>query len=297
MARFDELPADQQAVLRLLLTQDTSYDEIARTLRMAPAAVRDRAYDALGSLGPAGSAPDHAGRAAIGDYLLRQRDDAPSDLTTDAGARSWATGVRKELVGVATGPIPELPGGAKPKAASSGKASTAAAGAPKGSRVGGAILLTGAGILAALLIGVFVGRATKSDSSASKTTTTRSSRPGNVIGQANLRPTRNANAPRALGIAQFARQGGKDRINVIAEGLPKIPKNIGYGVWLIDQKLAPVFLGYFQALTTTGQAASQSDLKVDPRKYSAVAITKQRGKNPTTPGEPVIGGQIQFPTS
>lgn len=293
MARFDELPADQQAVLRLLLTQDTSYDEIARTLRMAPAAVRDRAYDALGSLGPAGSAPDHAGRAAIGDYLLRQREDAPAELTGDAGARAWASGVRKELVGVSAEPIPELPGAAERPAG----ATPAAAGTAKGSRVGGAILLTGAGILAALLIGFFVGRATKSDSSPARTTATRSSRPGNVIGQANLRPTRNANAPRALGIAQFARQGGKDRINVIAEGLPKIPKSVGYGVWLIDQKLAPVFLGYFQAITTTGQAASQSDLKVDPRKYSAVAITKQRGKNPTTPGEPVIGGQIQFPTS
>ena len=131
----------------------------------------------------------------------------------------------------------------------------------------------------------------------SKTTATRAASKANVIGQANLRPTRNANAPRALGIAQFARQNGKDKINVIAEGLPKIPKNTGYGVWLIDQTLAPVFLGYFQAITTTGQAASQSDLKVDPRKYSAVAITKQTGRNPKTPGDPVLGGQIQFPTS
>ena len=302
MARFDELPADQQAVLRLLLTQDTSYDEIARTLRMAPAAVRDRAYEALGSLGAAGSAPEHAERAAIGDYLLRQRDDAPAELTSDAGARTWAAGVRKELVGISTEAIPELPAAAKAAApAKAAKAATpAAAGsadAPKGSRVGGAILLTGAGILAALLIGFFVGRATKNDSSSSTPTATRSTRTANVIGQANLRPTQNSNAPRAIGVAQFAHQSGKDKINVIAQGLPKIPKTVGYGVWLIDQRLAPVFLGYFQAITTTGQAASQSDLKVDPRKYSAVAITKQTGRNPKTPGEPVLGGQIQFPTS
>ena len=50
MARIDDLPADQQAVLRLLLTQDRSYDEIARSLRMAPAAVRDRAHEALSAL-------------------------------------------------------------------------------------------------------------------------------------------------------------------------------------------------------------------------------------------------------
>lgn len=292
MARFDSLPADQQAVLRLLLTQDTSYDEIARTLRMAPAAVRDRAYDALGALGPAGSAPDHARRAAIGDYLLGQCDDAPDELTSDDAARRWAAGVREELGGIAAAPLPRLPGAAT---AATATAARPAAG-PKGSRVGGAILLTGAAILGALVIGFFVGRATKDDAPKSKTTTTATGRPGNVVGQANLRPTQNANAPRALGIAQFARQGGKDKINVIAEGLPKVGKGTGYGVWLISQTLAPVFLGYFTAITTTGQAASQTDLKVDPRKYSAVAITKQRGSNPKTPGSPVLGGQIQFPT-
>ena len=294
MARFDELPADQQAVLRLLLTQDTSYEEIARTLRMAPAAVRDRAYEALGSLGPAGSAPDHDDRAAVGDYLLGQRDDEPGVLADD-GVRTWAAGVRRELSGVAVGELPDV---APAVAAAPGDRAAASADRPaRGSRVGGAILLTGAGIVAALLIGFFAGRATKSDSGSTSTAAKSTGRPSNVIGQANLRPTANANAPRAIGIAQFARASGVDKINVIAQGLPKIPKSIGYGVWLIDQKRAPVFLGYFQAITTTGQAASQTDLKVDPRLYTAVAITKQTGKNPTTPGAPVLGGQIQFPTS
>ncbi len=295
MARFDELPADQQAVLRLLLTQDVAYDEIARTLRMAPAAVRDRAYEALGSLGPAGSAPDHDDRAAVGDYLLGQRADAPGVLADDR-LRAWATAVRRELSGVAVAALPEIEPAAAAKAKTADTPSTPDR-PQRGSRVGGAILLTGAGIVAALAIGFFVGRASKSDSSSTSTAARSSGRASNVIGQANLRPTANAKAPRAIGIAQFAHASGVDKINVIAQGLPKIPKSIGYGVWLIDQKRAPVFLGYFQAITTTGQAASQTDLKVDPRLYSAVAITQQTGKNPKTPGSPVIGGQIQFPTS
>src|SRR5436190_1506813 len=52
MASVEDLPADQQAVLRLLLGQGRSYDQIAGQLGMAPAAVRDRAHDALIALGP-----------------------------------------------------------------------------------------------------------------------------------------------------------------------------------------------------------------------------------------------------
>ena len=297
MARFDELPADQQAVLRLLLTQQSSYEDIARTLRMAPAAVRDRAYEALGALGPSAGAPPHDERAAIGDWLLGRSDDAPAALD-DAGTRTWVAAVRAELEPVADGRLPQVPGAAPQGAAATAKPAARAA-AParegKGSRVGGAILLTGAAILAALALGFVIGRATKDDGSKSSTTAKRTTR-STVIGQANLRPPSSASGSRALGIAQFARQGSTDKINVIAEGLPKAAKGTGYGVWLVSQTKAPVFLGYFQAITTSGQAASQSDLKVDPRDYGAVAITKQRGSNPKTPGQVVLGGQIQFPS-
>ena len=116
MARFDELPADQQAVLRLLLTQQSSYEDIARTLRMAPAAVRDRAYEALGALGPSAGAPPHAERAAIGDWLLGRSDDAPAALD-DAGTRTWVAAVRAELEPVADGRLPQVPGAAPQSAA------------------------------------------------------------------------------------------------------------------------------------------------------------------------------------
>ena len=94
MARIDDLPADQQAVLRLLLTQERSYDEIARTLRMAPAAVRDRAHEAVGTLGPSGGTLKPERRDAITDYLLGQQagDDAEATRTAleaSAAERGW----------------------------------------------------------------------------------------------------------------------------------------------------------------------------------------------------------------
>ena len=304
MARFDALPADQQSVLRLLLTQDGSYEEIARSLRMAPAAVRDRAYDALGSLGADGQAPAHEARAEIADYLLGRRADVPAALD-DPSVAAWAQDVREQLAGVAGRPLPEVhadatgdAGAPAPGAAPAAAAITArSTDAPRGSRVGGAILLTGAAILGALVIGFFVGRASKTDSPKSQSTAAKTTSTAKVFGQANLNPVRNASAPGAVGVAQFARQSGKDKINVIARNLPKIDKTSGYGVWLISRTLAPVFLGYFTAITTAGEAASQSELTVDARKYGGVVITHQTGRNPTTPGKGVIGGQIKFTTS
>ena len=45
MATLDSLPADQRAVLQLVLRRGRSYDEIARLLSIDRAAVRERALE------------------------------------------------------------------------------------------------------------------------------------------------------------------------------------------------------------------------------------------------------------
>jgi hypothetical protein len=52
MGRLDTLPADQRAVLGLLLRQGKSYDELSELLRLDPSAVRERAHAALTALAP-----------------------------------------------------------------------------------------------------------------------------------------------------------------------------------------------------------------------------------------------------
>ena len=54
MARFDDLPADQKAVLQLVLRQGRTYGEIAGLLKISTEAVRDRALTALDAVGPTG---------------------------------------------------------------------------------------------------------------------------------------------------------------------------------------------------------------------------------------------------
>ena len=65
MSRFDSLPADQKAVLQLVLKQGKRYEDIAAMLRMEPAAVRERARDALDALGPE-EAPGLTSRSRLG---------------------------------------------------------------------------------------------------------------------------------------------------------------------------------------------------------------------------------------
>src|ERR1039458_8462859 len=94
MASLDSLPADQRAVLSLVLGRGRSYDEIARLLSIDPAAVRERALAASDSLGPQTRVPAER-RALITDYLLGQLPAGAAEetrvrLAESASDRRWA---------------------------------------------------------------------------------------------------------------------------------------------------------------------------------------------------------------
>lgn len=310
MASIDDLPAEQQAVLRLLLTQEHSYEQIARTLRMAPAAVRDRAHEAVATLGPSGTALAGERRAEIADFLLGQQDEQTAArtrtaLSESASERGWARVVAAELRTVATRELPAVPDPASGDASgvlldddpAPGSESAAARlrRPARSSRRGGAILLSALALLAALAIGFFVGRWTEDDPApAPAQTNSAQAAARDVIGQANLEPVPDAGVEKAIGIAQFIERDGKRTISVLAEGLPRAPKDSGYGVWLTGSGKAPLWLGYFQAVTTSGQVGAQSALKVDPRQYKTVLITRESGRNPSTPGSSYLSGEIKF---
>jgi Sigma-70, region 4 len=113
MASLDGLPADQRAVLQLVLQQGRSYDQIAEILSIDRAAVRQRALSALDALGPQTSvAPEQ--RALITDYLLGQlpprvAEDTRAHLAESAADRAWARVVASELAPLAREPLPEIP--------------------------------------------------------------------------------------------------------------------------------------------------------------------------------------------
>jgi Sigma-70, region 4 len=113
MPSLDTLPADQRAVLQLLLQRGRSYDQIAQLLSIDRDAVRERAVSALDGLGPETRVPSER-KALITDYLLGQLPPQAAQktrtrLAESPSERAWARVVASELAPLATGPLPEIP--------------------------------------------------------------------------------------------------------------------------------------------------------------------------------------------
>lgn len=113
MASLDSLPADQRAVLELVLKRGRTYDQIAQMLSIDRAGVRERALAAFDALGPQTRvAPER--RALITDYLLGQlpskvSEDTRQRLGQSASERAWARVLASELEPIAASPLPEIP--------------------------------------------------------------------------------------------------------------------------------------------------------------------------------------------
>ena len=116
MTSLETLPADQRAVLQLVLQRGRSYDDIARLLSMDRSAVRARAALALDALGPQ-TGLEGERRQVITDYLLGQLDPgaataAQNELASAPGERAWARVVASELATLASSSLPAIPAAA-----------------------------------------------------------------------------------------------------------------------------------------------------------------------------------------
>src|SRR5947209_8344394 len=113
MASIDSLPADQRAVLELVLRRGRTYDEIAELLSIDRAGVRQRALAAFDALGPKTRVAANR-RALITDYLLQAlpsgvADEVREHFKASASERAWARAVASELEGLTDRPLPEIP--------------------------------------------------------------------------------------------------------------------------------------------------------------------------------------------
>jgi len=113
MASLEDLPADQRAVLQMVLQRTRTYDEIANVLSIDRSAVRQRALDACVALSPDGiePGPEHA---LITDYLLSQLPAQVADqvyvyLEAADNEREWAAAIADLLAPLASRPLPQIP--------------------------------------------------------------------------------------------------------------------------------------------------------------------------------------------
>jgi hypothetical protein len=318
MARFDDLPADQKAVLQLVLRQGRTYEEIAGLLKISPEAVRDRALTALDALGPedtGGLDPDR--QDEVGDYLLGQqsasaRAETRANLEADAAARAWARTVGGELrgAGAATDDaLPEIP--ADPAEVDEAfdaldarrRARTDQA---RSSRLGGVLLL---GALAIVIAGAVLllthtiggsddkGGSTLAAATGTTTTAGSSTTPAGTATtekQINLLPpggATGANAKR-LGVVSVVSQDGQRALAVVAQDLPASGH---YVLWLRNGAKVK-FLGFFPPVTGTGTSkgklqglvAAPSDLST----YKEILVSREPSSAPKQPTAIVLQGNL-----
>src|SRR5947209_6572692 len=113
MASLDRLPADQRAVLELVLRRGRTYDQIATLLSLDRAGVRQRALAAFDALGPETEIPAER-RGLIADYLLGQLPPRVAETVRDRlgstpAERAWARILASELAPIARESLPEIP--------------------------------------------------------------------------------------------------------------------------------------------------------------------------------------------
>lgn len=284
MGSLDSLPADQRAVLQLVLQRGRSYDDIAKLLSIDRAAVRQRALGALDALGPETGVPAES-RALITDYLLGQLPPSVSETTRDRLAespadRAWARVVASELTPMATGPLPEIPVEAtrsEPVAASvpvaahdDGDDVASRIGLPGGeppperrsSRRGGALVLGLAAlavVVAVVLIVVLSGGSSSKPSTQASTTpptttaaagSTGTSTTGSTTSTtatkviAQINLTPPESSSKAAGIAEILQQGTTHGIAIVAQGVTPNTKHDAYAVWLYNSAADAQLLGF-----------------------------------------------------
>ena len=137
MATFDQLSAEQRAIVELVLQQGKTYAELSELLGVPEPRVRELARDALVELAPVSvRAVEEDWRGQLADYVLGQQAGPEASATKghlrrSEAARSWTRSLLDSLEGLyPNGSMPAVPEGER------GRRASAAAKAPAGVRAG-----------------------------------------------------------------------------------------------------------------------------------------------------------------
>src|SRR4051794_17334535 len=116
MATFDQLPAEQRAIIELVVARGRTYDALADVLQVSTQRVRELAREALVELSPvSGRRVDPQWRGEVADYLLGQQSGTQYTATREhlersEAARAWALSLLDALDTLfAGGDLPEVP--------------------------------------------------------------------------------------------------------------------------------------------------------------------------------------------
>jgi Anti-sigma-K factor rskA/Sigma-70, region 4 len=287
MASYDQLSAQQRAIVDLILKRGQGYAELADKLGLPEDRVRELARETLADLAPVSAAAvDSDWRDQIADYLLGQQSppDAAttrSHLRRSEAARAWSRSVLDSLEHLyPDGDLPTIPSGDGPSAPTAAPKRDPHANAEPGtarelSPAAQAVLrrrraLGIAAIAAALLFVLLiwpVGLLTGDDDSDSQPSSSRTQ----IVGQVVLRPT--AGGSNDAGIAIVTRRDDRLQLNIQARVTPTRRRQ-AYEVWLYDSPDAARSLGA-QVTDDQGTFAGQAPLPDDYRDYRFIDVSRE----------------------
>jgi hypothetical protein len=313
MASYDQLSAQQRAIVDLILKRGQSYDQLADTLGMPEPRVRELAQDALTSLAPVSAAAvDDGWRAQIADYLLGQQA-APEAASTrghlrrSEAARAWSGSVLDSLEHLyPQGELPTIPSTDSAPEAKEEKPAKAprerkpfTLGAPltpeataivKRRRIAG----IAAGAVALLFIvliwpvGVLVGGDGGGESADAVGGPCGEDSKAGSIGQVVLDPVERGGS--ATGVAQVTNTGGQCEVRIVAK-LPRTGNRQAYEVWLANSPQDARSLGA-QVTDKSGNFAGAAPLPANYKSYRYLEITREKvDRNDANSGNAVVRAQ------
>ena len=323
MATFDQLAADQRAIVDLVLRKGRTYAEIGEMLDMSEQRVRELARDALGELAPSTARrvdPDWRGQLV--DYILGQQTGPESAATRghlkrSEPARMWAFSLLDsldELYGDGDRPeIPE-PGAERPRRERKAAAAREDAPARDGERpertrslspgaqsvVRRRRIIAGVGagllaVLAVLLITGVIGGGDDDDeggsgSGAGTQTTQQGANQPDILAQAVLTPV---GGEQGQGAALITRQQNVAALLIRAQLTPS-KKGEQYYIWLYNSERDVQPLAA-DATDKDGNLTGAAALPENYTKYRFVDITRQK-TNSRNHGTSVMRGPLTEPT-
>ena len=312
MATFDQLSADQRAIIELLLKQGQSYEQLGEMLGMPAARVKELARSALQTLSPVSAAQvDDEWRGQVADYLLGQQSGSESAATRghlrrSEAARAWSRSLLDSLEQFyEPGSVPTIPAGngsappaaARPKKAGKAEAAPQPRPAADGAaplsaearkvvmrrRIAGAVAL-GVVVLLALLVWP-VGLLTGGDDDGEAADDQDAPR---VIGQLVLKPVEGA---QGAGVAAIAQRGSK-RTLIVQARVPPNKNREAYEVWLYNSDRDAKSLGA-QVTDRQGTFQGAGPFPRDFARYKFIDVSRENvDRNAKHSGRSVLRGLI-----
>jgi len=305
MATFDQLSAEQRAIVELVLQRGKSYDELADMLGMPETRVRELARDALVDLAPVSARRvEEDWRGQLADYVLGQQAGPEATATRghlrrSEAARTWARSLLDSLEQLyPNGDLPAIPEserGARQrglrKAGPPAAAASAGAAPPPRGETGASAdaavmrrrILAAGGAAALVLVVVLlwpIGLLTGGDDNGSEPQAT----------GATSSTSQQSKGP--AGIAVILGQGDQRALRVDATNLVPSTKQFAYQVWLYNSPKDAESIG-IQVTDKRGTYQGAGALPKDYAKFRYIDVSREPiDRNQAHSGNSVLRGRM-----